>query len=200
MTAAEAGKSVVMLGEDGHLRWQHQRRRGHAERAGSGAPGAHGHRGLAGLLLTQTFEGGDSAGDPALVRILADNALDAVHWMEDHGLVYEKEVFTAIGGLWQRGHAVEVERKGEQGGSYYVSCLMDAAQATGNFTLYTDAKIRRAHRGRRRGRRRARHPSVLRRGRGSARKVRGARHGRLFPQRGARHAVRQARDRIDALL
>ena len=90
---------------------------------------------------TQTFEGGDSAGDPALVRILADNALDAVHWMEDHGLIYEKEVFTAIGGLWQRGHAVEVERKGEQGGSYYVSCLMDAAQATGNFTLYTDAKI-----------------------------------------------------------
>ena len=93
------------------------------------------------FYYTQTFEGGDSAGDPALVRILADNALDAVHWMEDHGLIYEKEVFTAIGGLWQRGHAVEVERKGEQGGSYYVSCLMDAAQATGNFTLYTDAKI-----------------------------------------------------------
>lgn len=55
------------------------------------------------FYYTQTFEGGDSAGDPALVRILADNALDAVHWMEDHGLIYEKEVFTAIAGLWQRG-------------------------------------------------------------------------------------------------
>ncbi|MFR3091638.1 MAG: FAD-binding protein, partial [Eggerthella lenta] len=64
------------------------------------------------LFYQQTFEGGDELGDPALVRILADNALDAVHWMEDHGLVYEKEPFTAIGGLWQRGHAVEVEKKG----------------------------------------------------------------------------------------
>ena len=93
------------------------------------------------LYYTQTFEGGDEQGDPALVRILADNALDAVHWMEDHGLVYEKEVFTAIGGLWQRGHAVEVEKKGEQGGSYYVSCLKESADATGNVTLYTDAKV-----------------------------------------------------------
>ena len=72
---------------------------------------------------------------------LADNALDAVHWMEDHGLVYEKEPFTAIGGLWQRGHAVEVEKKGEQGGSYYVSCLKDSADKTGKVTLYTDAKV-----------------------------------------------------------
>ena len=75
------------------------------------------------------------------MRILADNALDAVHWMEDHGLVYEKEPFTAIGGLWQRGHAVEVEKKGEQGGSYYVSCLKDSADKTGKVTLYTDAKV-----------------------------------------------------------
>ena len=141
VTAAEAGKSVVMLEKMDIY--------GGNTNAGEGTLNAPdperqepmGIEDSPGFYYTQTFEGGDSAGDPALVRILADNALDAVHWMEDHGLIYEKEVFTAIGGLWQRGHAVEVERKGEQGGSYYVSCLMDAAQATGNFTLYTDAKI-----------------------------------------------------------
>ena len=141
MTAAEAGKSVVMLEKMDIY--------GGNTNAGEGTLNAPdperqepmGIEDSPDFYYTQTFEGGDSAGDPALVRILADNALDAVHWMEDHGLIYEKEVFTAIGGLWQRGHAVEVERKGEQGGSYYVSCLMDAAQATGNFTLYTDAKI-----------------------------------------------------------
>ena len=141
VTAAEAGKSVVMLEKMDIY--------GGNTNAGEGTLNAPdperqepmGIEDSPDFYYTQTFEGGDSAGDPALVRILADNALDAVHWMEDHGLVYEKEVFTAIGGLWQRGHAVEVERKGEQGGSYYVSCLMDAAQATGNFTLYTDAKI-----------------------------------------------------------
>ncbi len=141
VTAAEAGKSVVMLEKMDIY--------GGNTNAGEGTLNAPdperqepmGIEDSPDFYYTQTFEGGDSAGDPALVRILADNALDAVHWMEDHGLIYEKEVFTAIGGLWQRGHAVEVERKGEQGGSYYVSCLMDAAQATGNFTLYTDAKI-----------------------------------------------------------
>ncbi len=140
VTAAEAGKKVVMLEKMDIY--------GGNTNAGEGTLNAPdlerqnpmGIEDSPDLYYTQTFEGGDEQGDPALVRILADNALDAVHWMEDHGLVYEKEVFTAIGGLWQRGHAVEVEKKGEQGGSYYVSCLKESADATGNVTLYTDAK------------------------------------------------------------
>ena len=140
VTALEAGKSVVMLEKMDIY--------GGNTNAGEGTLNAPdperqqpmGIEDSPDFYYQQTFEGGDSAGDPELVRILADNALDAVHWMEDHGLVYEKEVFTAIGGLWQRGHAVEVERKGEQGGSYYVSCLMNSAKASGRFTLYTDAK------------------------------------------------------------
>ncbi|MDR3052713.1 MAG: flavocytochrome c [Coriobacteriales bacterium] len=87
-----------------------------------------------------TFVGGDSAGDPELVRVLANNALDGVHWMEAHGLKFNDEVFTAIGGLWQRGHSVAVEKMGEQGGSYYVSCLRDSLLALGG-TIYTDAKV-----------------------------------------------------------
>ncbi len=87
-----------------------------------------------------TFVGGDELGDPELVRVLAENALDAVHWMEAHGLVYNNEVFTAIGGMWQRGHSVKVTVNGEQGGAYYVSCLMDRARRLG-VEVYTDAKV-----------------------------------------------------------
>ena len=105
VTAAEAGKTVVMLEK------------------------------------MDIYGGNTNAGEGTLNAPDPDNALDAVHWMEDHGLVYEKEPFTAIGGLWQRGHAVEVEKKGEQGGSYYVSCLKDSADKTGKVTLYTDAKV-----------------------------------------------------------
>ena len=141
VTAAEAGKTVVMLEKMDIY--------GGNTNAGEGtlnAPDPERQQPLGiedspDFYYQQTFEGGDSKGDPALVRILADNALDAVHWMEDHGLVFEKEPFTAIGGLWQRGHAVEVEKKGEQGGSYYVSCLKECADATGKVTLYTDAKV-----------------------------------------------------------
>ncbi len=141
VTAAEAGKKVVMLEKMDVY--------GGNTNAGEGTLNAPdperqkpmGIEDSADLFYQQTFEGGDKKGDPALVRILADNALDAVHWMEDHGLVYEKEVFTAIGGLWQRGHAVEVEKKGEQGGSYYVSSLKECADKSGKVTLYTDAKV-----------------------------------------------------------
>ena len=141
VTAAEAGKNVVMLEKMDIYGGNTNAGEGTLNAPDPERQQAQGIEDSPDFYYQQTFEGGDSAGDPALVRILADNALDAVHWMEDHGLVYESEVFTAIGGLWQRGHAVEVETKGEQGGSYYVSCLMDSAQATGNFTLYTDAKV-----------------------------------------------------------
>ena len=141
VTAAEAGKNVIMLEKMDIY--------GGNTNAGEGtlnAPDPERQEPLGindspDLFFQQTFEGGDEKGDPELVHILANNALDAVHWMESHGLVYEKEPFTAIGGLWQRGHAVAVEHKGEQGGSYYVSCLKESADKTGNVTLYTDVKV-----------------------------------------------------------
>lgn len=141
VTAAEAGKTVVMLEKMDIY--------GGNTNAGEGTLNAPdperqqpmGIEDSVDRFYEQTFTGGDETGDPALVRTLAEGALDAVHWMEAHGLVYEEEVFTAIGGLWCRGHAPHVEKKGEQGGSYYVSHLKDAADATGKVTLYTDAKI-----------------------------------------------------------
>lgn len=140
VTALEAGASVVLLEKMDIY--------GGNTNAGEGTLNAPdparqepmGIEDSADKFYEDTYEGGDEKGDPALVRILADNSTDAVYWMEGHGLVYEDEVFTAIGGKWQRGHAVAVQRKGEQGGSYYVSCLMDRALRLGA-TLYTDAKV-----------------------------------------------------------
>ncbi len=200
VTAAEAGKTVVMLEKMDIY--------GGNTNAGEGtlnAPDPERQQPLGiedspDLFYQQTFEGGDELGDPALVRILADNALDAVHWMEDHGLVYEKEPFTAIGGLWQRGHAVEVEKKGEQGGSYYVSCLKDSADKTGKVTLYTDAKVEQLVEEDGKVTGVARNPSFERCFRCRAREVRGAGHGRRLPQRRAGHGVRQARDQGHALV
>ena len=45
----------------------------------------------------QTFEGGDKLGDPALVRILADNTYDGIVWLESLGMEFKKEVFTVLG-------------------------------------------------------------------------------------------------------
>ena len=140
VSAAEAGASVVVLEKMDIV--------GGNTNAGEGVynapdPERQGPLGIedsTDLYYQQTYEGGDEQGDPELVRILADNALDGLHWMEDHGLELVDDVYTAIGGMWRRGHEVDVERKGEQGGSYFVSVLRESAEKLGA-RIYTDAKV-----------------------------------------------------------
>lgn len=52
----------------------------------------------------QTYEGGDKQGDPALIRVLVDNAYDGIVWLESLGMVFKPEVFTVLGGMWPRAH------------------------------------------------------------------------------------------------
>ena len=140
VTAAEAGKSVIMLDKMDIY--------GGNTNCGEGVINAPdperqepmGIEDSVEHFFEDTFEGGDEKADPELVHIMTDNALDAIHWMEDHGLHYVDEVFTAIGGKWQRGHEVDVEIKGQQGGAYYVSCLKACCDDMG-VKLYTDAKV-----------------------------------------------------------
>ncbi|MDR1894532.1 MAG: flavocytochrome c [Spirochaetales bacterium] len=56
------------------------------------------------LHYTQTFEGGDMKGDPAMVRTLVENALPALQWMESMGMEFTDEIFTVLGALWPRSH------------------------------------------------------------------------------------------------
>jgi fumarate reductase flavoprotein subunit len=54
--------------------------------------------------FTQTYEGGDKVGNPALIKVLTDNAYPAVEWLESMGMEFNEEVFTVLGGLWPRAH------------------------------------------------------------------------------------------------
>lgn len=56
------------------------------------------------LFFEQTMKGGDYKANPDLVRVLVDNAYDGVTFLEEYGMVWQKEVSTAPGGLYQRRH------------------------------------------------------------------------------------------------
>lgn len=51
-----------------------------------------------------TFKGGGEKGDPALVRLLVENALAAKQWLEGYGMKFLEEIGTVIGALWPRTH------------------------------------------------------------------------------------------------
>ncbi len=53
-------------------------------------------------FFMNTLEAGDYKADPALVAVLASNALDARHWLEKHGTQWTEMVYQTIGGLWPR--------------------------------------------------------------------------------------------------
>ena len=54
---------------------------------------------------TQTYEGGNKAGKPELIRILVEQAWDGVEWLKAMGMEFiEGEVFTVTGGMWPRAH------------------------------------------------------------------------------------------------
>ena len=53
----------------------------------------------------QTFEGGDKLGDPALIRVLVENAYPTIEWLEGMGMQFKEHVHTVLGGLWPRAHA-----------------------------------------------------------------------------------------------
>lgn len=140
VTAAEAGASVILLDKMDIYGGNTNCGEGTFNSPDPERQEPMGIEDSADKFYEDTFEGGDETADPELVRILADNALDGVHWMEAHGLVFNDEVFTAIGGKWQRGHSIKVQKNGQQGGAYYVSCLMDCATRLG-VKYYTDAKV-----------------------------------------------------------
>jgi len=52
----------------------------------------------------QTMAGGDNKADPELVRILTNNSLDGLHWLESLGMKWNDKVFTVLGALWPRSH------------------------------------------------------------------------------------------------
>ena len=56
------------------------------------------------LFIDQTLKGGDNEGDPELVRVMCENALDGLEFLESYGMEWQEEMSTAPGGLYQRRH------------------------------------------------------------------------------------------------
>ncbi len=53
---------------------------------------------------TQTYEGGDKLGNPALIRTLVENAYPGIEWLESLGMQFKDDIFTVLGSLWPRAH------------------------------------------------------------------------------------------------
>lgn len=71
----------------------------------------------------QTMKGGHNTNDPELVHYLADNAKDALLWLESMGLVVNPKVGAATGALYQRSHYPD-----PAGGNTYIRTLEKALQ------------------------------------------------------------------------
>ncbi|MDR3763179.1 MAG: flavocytochrome c [Acidobacteriota bacterium] len=79
------------------------------------------------IMYRQTLDAGDNRGDPALVRVLADNAPELKQWYESLGLVWADRVFEPFGGLFPRGHNSGATTAGRD----YVRVLNDEAKKLG---------------------------------------------------------------------
>ena len=56
------------------------------------------------LFVEQTLKGGDNEGNPELVRVMCEGALDGLEFLESYGMEWQEEMSTAPGGLYQRRH------------------------------------------------------------------------------------------------
>ena len=59
------------------------------------------------LHKLQTYIGGDYVGNPEMIDVFCDNTLDAIHYLEKLGVVWEKNVSIAMGATWKRSHSPE---------------------------------------------------------------------------------------------
>ena len=90
------------------------------------------------LFIKNTLEAGDFKADPELVRVLCSHALEARHWLTEHGTKWTEMVYQTIGGLWPRsldekdkiafnGFVAPLAKKvAELGGQVVLNCKADS--------------------------------------------------------------------------
>ena len=96
------------------------------------------------LFIKNTLEAGDFKADPELVRVLCSHALEARHWLTDHGTKWTEMVYQTIGGLWPRSLdekdkiafngfvAPLAKRVAELGGKVILNCKAEKLEADVN--------------------------------------------------------------------
>lgn len=74
----------------------------------------------------QTFKGGDEKADPKLVRVLVENALAGLKWLESYGMKFQDKIFAVIGATWPRSHQAV-----DPSGTGFIKTLKAAAEKLG---------------------------------------------------------------------
>lgn len=77
------------------------------------------------LHAQQTLAAGDRRGNPDLVRVLCENALDGLKWYESLGVKFADEVFQGYGALYPRSHPTVPNEQGKP----YIRALNNAAKS-----------------------------------------------------------------------
>jgi fumarate reductase flavoprotein subunit/urocanate reductase len=88
------------------------------------------------LFTKQTLEAGDFRGDPAVVKVMGDNATAMLRWFESLGLKWDDRVFEAWGGLYPRSQNSGATNAGRD----YIRVLNDAAKKNG-VVIRTNTKL-----------------------------------------------------------
>ena len=78
----------------------------------------------------QTWNGGDKLGLLPMVNILADNALDGLHWLESMGMKFAEKVHHGGGAMYPRSHQAVLPN-----GTGYIKALTDTIEGNSLYTL-----------------------------------------------------------------
>ncbi|MEA4884736.1 MAG: flavocytochrome c [Clostridia bacterium] len=87
------------------------------------------------LHMQQTLAAGDNRANPALVKVLCENALDGLHWYESLGMKFADQVFQGYGALYPRSHPTVPNEQGRG----YIRVLNNAAKSR-NIPIYLNTR------------------------------------------------------------
>ncbi|MGN0997118.1 MAG: flavocytochrome c [Candidatus Ventricola sp.] len=136
--AVECGASVIIIEKNEYIGGNTARAGGTLNAPDPERQSAIGVEDSVELFMQNTLDAGDNKADPELVRVLCANALDARHWLSDHGTQWTEQVYQTIGGLWPRsmdekdkvaynGFIAPLEKTvSEKGGEVLVNCRAEA--------------------------------------------------------------------------
>ena len=82
------------------------------------------------FFALQTWNGGDKIGDLSMVKLMCDNALEGMEWMESLGMEFRPGVVLASGSLYPRTHHAALPN-----GTGYITAFENALEGQENFTL-----------------------------------------------------------------
>lgn len=101
-TAIEEGVSVIMIDKAEYIGGNTVRAGGTLNAVDPERQSAIGVEDSVDLFFQNIMDAGDQKSDPVLARVLAENAMDAREWLEDHGTEWSETVYLTIGGLFPR--------------------------------------------------------------------------------------------------